>query len=149
VRKLANKSTETSVNINKIAKSSRATIDNIHKNMEGRISDDIRKIETSDRVLREVTEKFRESITNISEAMQTLTNSYNIITGDIENALYALQFQDITRQEIEHVVEPLNRLRERLAQVDQQIIESREQGDVRKGSVCIERSEKARTSTMN
>lgn len=116
VRKLANKSTETSVNINKIAKSSRTTIDNIHKNMRGRISEDIKKIETSDQTLRDVTAKFRESITNISEAMQTLTNSYNIITGDIENALYALQFQDITRQEIEHVVEPLERLKEKLLQ---------------------------------
>lgn len=117
VRKLANKSTETSVSINKIAKSSRTTIDNIHKNMKGRISEDIKKIETSDQTLRDVTAKFRESITNISEAMQTLTNSYNIITGDIESALYALQFQDITRQEIEHVVEPLEGLKERLLQV--------------------------------
>ncbi len=121
VRKLANKSTETSISIRKIAKSSRVTIDNIHKNMEGRIGEDIKKIETSDQILRDVTEKFRESITNISEAMQALTNSYNIITGDIENALYALQFQDITRQEIEHVVEPLGRLKERLLQVDQQM----------------------------
>lgn len=117
VRKLANKSTETSVSINKIAKSSRSTIDNIHKNMKVRIGEDIKKIETSDRTLRDVTAKFRESITNISEAMQTLTNSYNIITSDIESALYALQFQDITRQEIEHVVEPLKRLKEKLLQV--------------------------------
>jgi len=117
VRKLANKSTETSVNINKIAKSSRATIENIHKNMKGRIRDDIEKIERSEKTLRDVTTKFRESITNISEAMQTLTNSYNIITGDIETALYALQFQDITRQEIEHVVEPLKNLETRLLEV--------------------------------
>ena len=116
VRKLANKSTETSVSINKIAKTSRATIDSIHKNMKGRINNDIQKIESSDRVLRDVTGKFRESITNISEAMQTLTNSYNVITGDIENALYALQFQDITRQEIEHVAEPLQKLKDRLIQ---------------------------------
>ena len=118
VRKLANKSTETSVSINKIAKTSRATIDSIHKNMKGRINNDIQKIESSDRVLRDVTGKFRESITNISEAMQTLTNSYNVITGDIENALYALQFQDITRQEIEHVAEPLLKLKDRLIQAN-------------------------------
>ena len=118
VRKLANKSTDTSISINKIAKSSRSTIDNIHKNMKGRISEDIKRIETSDRTLRKVTEKFRGSITTISEAMQTLTNSYNIITGDIENALYALQFQDITRQEIEHVIEPLEMLKERLIETN-------------------------------
>lgn len=117
VRKLANKSTETSVNINKIAKSSRVTIENINKNMKGRISSDIKKIEASDQILRDVTEKFRESITNISDAMQTLTSSYNIITGDIENALYALQFQDITRQEIEHVTEPMDKLKERLIKI--------------------------------
>lgn len=121
VRKLANKSTETSVNINKIAKSSRETINHIHKNMKDRISEDIKNIEISDGALREVTEKFKVSITNISEAMQTLTSSYNIITHDIEKALYALQFQDITRQEIEHVAEPLGRLKERLLEVNQQI----------------------------
>lgn len=125
VRKLANKSTETSVNINKIARSSRVTIENIHKNMKGRISEDINKITASDQVLRDVTEKFRESVINISDAMQTLTSNYNIITGDIENALYALQFQDITRQEIEHVVEPLGKLRNRLLEIG----EIREQGE--------------------
>lgn len=121
VRNLANKSTETSVNINKIAKSSRETINHIHKNMKDRIREDIKNIEISESTLREVTEKFRESIINISDAMQTLTNSYNIITHDIEKALYALQFQDITRQEIEHVVEPLGKLKERLLEVNQQI----------------------------
>lgn len=118
VRKLATKSTETSVNINKIAKSSRDTINNINKKMKGRIAEDIKKIETSDNTLREVTNKFSESVTNISDAMQTLTSSYNIITGDIENALYALQFQDITRQEIEHVIEPLDNLRVRLQDIE-------------------------------
>lgn len=114
VRKLATKSTETSTNINKIAKASRETINHINKNMKSRISSDINKIETSDSSLRDVTTKFKESITNICEAMETLTGSYNVITGDIENALYALQFQDITRQEIEHVIEPLEKLKERL-----------------------------------
>ena len=130
VRKLANKSTETSVSINKIAKTSRATIDSIHKNMKGRINNDIQKIESSDRVLRDVTGKFRESITNISEAMQTLTNSYNVITGDIENALYALQFQDITRQEIEHVAEPLLKLKDRLIQANLVINSVRNETDM-------------------
>lgn len=118
VRKLAGKSSETSVNIRKIAKSSRSTIDNIQNNIKGRVSEDIKKIETSDRVLRGATKQFKESITNISEAMQTLTNSYNIITGDIESALYALQFQDITRQEIEHVIEPLEKLKQRLLKLE-------------------------------
>lgn len=118
VRKLATKSTETSVNINKIARASRETIAQIQKNMKGRISGDIKKIETSDSTLREVTNKFKESIINISEAIQALTGSYNVITGDIENSLYALQFQDITRQEIEHVVGPLEKLKDRLTNVE-------------------------------
>jgi len=118
VRKLANKSTETSVNINKIATSSRDTIKKINKNMRDRISTDIKQIESSDRLLRDVIGKFRDSITNISDAMQTLTSSYNVITGDIENALYALQFQDITRQEIEHVAEPLQKLKDKLIQAN-------------------------------
>lgn len=118
VRKLATKSTETSTSINKIAKASRETINHINKNMKSRISSDINKIETSDSSLRNVTTKFKESITNICEAMETLTGSYNMITGDIENALYALQFQDITRQEIEHVIEPLEKLKDRLCRLE-------------------------------
>lgn len=118
VRKLATKSTETSTSINKIAKASRETINHINKNMKSRISSDINKIETSDSSLRDVTTKFKESITNICEAMETLTGSYNVITGDIENALYALQFQDITRQEIEHVIEPLEKLKDRLFRLE-------------------------------
>ncbi len=130
VRKLANKSTETSMNINKIAKSSRDTINKINKNMKDRISADIRQIESSDSLLRNVTGKFRESITNISDAMQTLTNSYNVITGDIENALYALQFQDITRQEIEHVAEPLEKLKGKLLQANLLINSVRNESDM-------------------
>lgn len=118
VRKLANKSTETSVNIKKIATSSRDTINKINKHMRDRISTDIKQIESSDMLLRDVIVKFRDSITNIFDAMQTLTNSYNVITGDIENALYALQFQDITRQEIEHVAEPLQKLKDKLIQAN-------------------------------
>ncbi len=118
VRKLANKSTETSVNIRKIATSSMDTINKINKHMRNRISTDIKQIESSDRLLRDVIVRFRDSITNISDAMQTLTNSYNVITGDIENALYALQFQDITRQEIEHVAEPLEKLKDKLIQAN-------------------------------
>ena len=130
VRKLANKSTETSVNINKIATSSRDTIKKINKNMRDRISTDIKQIESSDRLLRDVIGKFRESITNISDAMQTLTSSYNVITGDIENALYALQFQDITRQEIEHVAEPLQKLKDKLIQANLVIDSVRNESDM-------------------
>src|SRR4030067_1579895 len=130
VRKLANKSTETSVNINKIAASSRDTINKINKQMKDRISTDIKQIESSDTLLRDVTGKFRESITNISDAMQTLTNSYNVITGDIENALYALQFQDITRQEIEHVAEPLEKLKDKLIQANLVIDSVRNESDM-------------------
>ena len=104
------------MNIKKIATSSRDTINKINKHMRDRISTDIKQIESSDMLLRDVIVRFRDSITNISDAMQTLTNSYNVITGDIENALYALQFQDITRQEIEHVAEPLQKLKDKLIQ---------------------------------
>jgi len=130
VRKLANKSTETSVNINKIATSSRDTINKINKHMRDRISSDIKQIESSDMLLRDVIVKFRDSITNISDAMQTLTNSYNVITGDIENALYALQFQDITRQEIEHVAEPLQKLKDKLIQANLVIDSVRNESDM-------------------
>ena len=106
------------MNIKKIATSSRDTINKINKHMRDRISTDIKQIESSDMLLRDVIVKFRDSITNISDAMQTLTNSYNVITGDIENALYALQFQDITRQEIEHVAEPLQKLKDKLIQAN-------------------------------
>lgn len=127
VRKLATRSTETSDNIRKIAKSSREAIKSIQRNMEGRIRKDLRNIEMSERVLKEASGKFRESIANVSEAMQTLTGSYNIITGDIERALYALQFQDITRQEIEHVITPLEKLRGRLLQIEEEL-QSKEGG---------------------
>lgn len=127
VRKLANKSTETSVNIKKIATASRMTIDNINRNMKERTREDIKNIAISEKTLTDVTRKFREAVTNISDAMQTLTNSYDIITGDIENALYALQFQDITRQEVEHVIEPMEKLKERLIHASQTISECHDQ----------------------
>ena len=119
VRKLATKSTDTSNNIKKIANDSRATLCNIRERMRNRIDQDLNKVSISDRTMKEAVRRFNEAISHVSDAMQTLTNSYNVITHDIENVLFALQFQDITRQEIEHVVEPLKAFQDKMTGIQE------------------------------
>ena len=64
-------------------------------------------------------DSFKFSISSITESIQILTETYSLISGDIEKVLTCLQFQDIIRQQLEHIITPLK-------EFDEKIKESRE-----------------------
>ena len=115
VRKLANRSSETAVSIKDKAKSSQSMIDSLYSDMEGRTVKTVTEIEGAQDMLKESIGRIKTSTSSISEAIQILTKNYEVISKDIENVMISLQFQDITRQEIEHVITPLEDLKERLS----------------------------------
>ena len=61
----------------------------------------------------------KTSIHNVSESVNVLSRIYDNISEEIEAVIISLQFQDITKQKVEHVVVPLLKLGEKLETVRQ------------------------------
>ncbi|MBP7460992.1 MAG: hypothetical protein KBA26_06855 [Candidatus Delongbacteria bacterium] len=75
----------------------------------------------SDRITHEVEKTVQETMGQIDGAMQTihqdisqLADESQHLSRDISNIIVSMQFQDITRQRIEHVNQPLNQFKEDL-----------------------------------
>ena len=82
---------------------------------------DMHQAETN---LRDTLQRFHRSIDNVSEAIKVLTHNYQAISGEIENATVTLQFQDITGQEISHMVTGLQEIQVHLSALSRFMIKS-------------------------
>ncbi|MDT8317660.1 MAG: hypothetical protein RQ824_06680 [bacterium] len=80
----------------------------------------LKEFETiSDEFIGESFNNLKTSIHNVSESVNVLSRIYDNISEEIEAVIISLQFQDITKQKVEHVVAPLLKLGEKLETVSQ------------------------------
>jgi len=78
----------------------------------------LREFETiSDDFIGESFNNLKTSIHNVSQSVNVLSRIYDNISEEIEAVIISLQFQDITKQKVEHVVAPLLKLGEKLQNV--------------------------------
>lgn len=117
VRKLAAKSSAMTAGISKTAKESSGVISEVQDKIKSRITGSVEKIQGSEQALKSTFNNFKTSLAHVAETIKILTECYSFISKDVENALVAIQFQDITRQQIEHVSEPLAKFSERLKEL--------------------------------
>lgn len=73
----------------------------------------------SDEFIGESYNNLKTSIHNVSESVNVLSRIYDNISEEIEAVIISLQFQDITKQKVEHVVAPLLKLGKKLETVSQ------------------------------
>ena len=73
----------------------------------------------SDKFIGESYNNLKTSIDNVSQSVNVLSRIYDNISEEIEAVIISLQFQDITKQKVEHVVAPLLKLGEKLETVSQ------------------------------
>lgn len=118
VRKLANMTNKMASNIHKSAEESSESITGLCTNIEDRVHHNLNEMKESEAALTGSTESFKHSISNITESIQILTETYILISSEIEGMLISLQFQDIVRQQIEHITAPLLTLGEKLEVVE-------------------------------
>ncbi|MDH3975007.1 MAG: hypothetical protein OEV42_12070 [Deltaproteobacteria bacterium] len=71
----------------------------------------------SDGFLVETHNNLTHSISNVTDSVNVLSRMYNDISDEIGAVIISLQFQDITKQKVEHVIAPLLKLREKLERV--------------------------------
>lgn len=71
----------------------------------------------SDGFLVETYKNLTHSISNVTESVNVLSRMYNDISDEIGAVIISLQFQDITKQKVDHVIAPLLKLQEKLEKV--------------------------------
>jgi len=103
VRSLADRSGVTALDISKTVEDTMRLVETLKNNIDdqGNIGDF--EIDSTERELKNSFELFKKSLANISDAIEVLTKSYQIISEDIENASISLQFQDVINQEINNI----------------------------------------------
>jgi len=121
VRKLSDRSNASALEIRKRI----ATIDNNIKEMYAetgqRISESGRKSEESELVVVNALNKIDEANHTAAKELEELTGESESLARDVSGILMSMQFQDITRQRIEHVIEPLQVLKTELVETAQKI----------------------------
>jgi methyl-accepting chemotaxis protein len=103
VRTLAERSNQCALGIGSTAKESRDRIKALHDAMSIRVMQGTEKMQGAETNLKDTFDRFKQSSSNISEAIGVLTMNYQVISREIEGATVSLQFQDMTGQEIDHV----------------------------------------------
>lgn len=117
VRKLAIHTKEIAVSIDKSAFEAGLEINKSRETIEEKVMSTASDVTESKKILESSLDDFRKSFANVSDAISILNESYEHISGDIEDVLYTFQFQDIIRQQLEHVQKPLNNLMEKIEEI--------------------------------
>jgi methyl-accepting chemotaxis protein len=85
--------------------------------------------ERSERVSTKAENEVNTALNHIDELLQTTRSRIEELSGeadslakDIRNIVVSIQFQDITRQRIEHVIEPLENFARELSQLGEQVV---------------------------
>ncbi|PLX70095.1 MAG: hypothetical protein C0603_03920 [Denitrovibrio sp.] len=111
VRKLAEKSNEFSADI----KNAVDGVSNNIKDIHSRAVKDVEKVqaiaESSGEEVNVTLEQLNDSMTQANVIMQELQDSSTTLADDINAMVISMQYQDINRQRIEHVIEPLEIMR--------------------------------------
>ncbi|MGD9808751.1 MAG: methyl-accepting chemotaxis protein [Deferribacterales bacterium] len=107
VRKLAEKSNEFSAEIRSIVDSVANSISGIHTKAVSDVKN-IKEIqETSEKEIAQALEYLNDSLTSSNDIVMALQQSANGLADEISSMVVSMQYQDINRQRIEHVIEPM------------------------------------------
>lgn len=91
-----------------------------------KVRTDARKINTStDRLFGETTESLKSLLDETALKVNEISSDAAGLSKDIGRAVVSIQFQDITRQRIEHVIEPLQTLGSKVRTVIHRVLEDR------------------------
>lgn len=103
VRRLADSSVKTASKINEVVDQSMRIVSNLKDNLDDHGNVGSFEIDQTERELTDSFNRFKQSIDNISEAIDVLTKNYQLISKDIEKTIISLQFQDVINQEVSTV----------------------------------------------
>lgn len=112
VRKLSTRSNDAAEKIQKLIKEVDSRIEEIYRNTEKSTADTLRKSSDAGMVVDETLNRVDAVMADTKTDLDELTKETESLASDISSIVTSMQFQDITRQRIEHVVDPLMSLKE-------------------------------------
>ncbi|MBI4847893.1 MAG: hypothetical protein HY808_04845 [Nitrospirae bacterium] len=109
VRKLSDRSNTAAEEIRKLITKIETDTKAIYKNSEESLSKSFAVSTESSSVVEETMRKINETIDAVKTHLDYLTRETESLASDISSVVISMQFQDITRQRIEHVIGPLEK----------------------------------------
>ncbi len=111
VTKLANRSGQAASSINTMVKDVQRSTTQAMQTVESLASVDLSKTLSIKHRLDQMTRGLAERNTTLNSAVMNSKSHSDELAQDVGQIIMALQFQDITRQKLEHVIEPLTEVR--------------------------------------
>jgi methyl-accepting chemotaxis protein len=107
VRKLSARSTTAAVQIGKLIKTVESDLHGMYTETEGNVGQTEKLSLDSEIIINETMNKLNDSMVHAKDELDVLSMDTESLARDISGIVISMQFQDITRQKIEHVIEPL------------------------------------------
>lgn len=108
VRRLSVRSNSAAEEINRLIAKVDTDIRNIHERTEESSRESSRRSSSAEEVVGGTLEKVDGMMDRTRKDLDELATETDFLASDINGIVVSMQFQDITRQRIEHVMEPLN-----------------------------------------
>jgi len=112
VTKLANRSGQAASSINTMVKDVQHSTSQAMQTVESLASVDLSKTLSIKHRLDQMTRKLADRNTTLNSAVMNTKSHSDELAKDVGQIIMSLQFQDITRQKLEHVIEPLTEVRD-------------------------------------
>ncbi len=107
VRKLSGRSTTAAAQIGKLIKTVETNLQGMYTETEGNVGQTEKLSLNSEKIINETMHKLNETMIHAKDELDGLSTDTDSLARDISGIVISMQFQDITRQKIEHVIEPL------------------------------------------
>jgi methyl-accepting chemotaxis protein len=107
VRKLSDRSNTAAEEIRRLISKIETDTREIYRNSEESVSRSYMVSEESATIVEDTMFKVDGIVEEVKNQLDHLTQETQFLAKDISNIVISMQFQDITRQRIEHVIEPL------------------------------------------
>jgi methyl-accepting chemotaxis protein len=111
VRKLSARSTTAASEIGKLIRTVEAEVSGMHRETEKSAEATELRSQQSEEIMNDTLEKINEVMLTAQRELDSLSTETECLAKDISGIVISMQFQDITRQKIEHVIEPLQALK--------------------------------------
>jgi methyl-accepting chemotaxis protein len=107
VRKLSGRSTIAAAQIGKLIRTVETDLQGMYAETEENAGQTEKLSLDSEKIINETMSKLTDSMRHAKDELDGLSMDTDSLARDISGIVISMQFQDITRQKIEHVIEPL------------------------------------------
>jgi methyl-accepting chemotaxis protein len=119
VRKLSDRSNAAANDIRKLVEKVETDIKSIHVTTHSSVSENRRISCEAEKTVEQTLKKIDTTMSEVSAQLDGLTGEARSLAQDIGSIVVSMQFQDITRQRIEHVIEPLVSFKREVEEMEQ------------------------------